>query len=194
VRVDTRWCSREMRTDRSAGECATSFRAYIELTSARRQKGRYVPRFRDLVGCGVKPASRPAMLAASLLVILGFAAQGSAQAQPLAGSTKTAEPGSVASPSAWTVVPSADASPGNNLLTAVASVSADDVWAVGSADDANGNGQPLREHWNGSAWTIVAGPNHFDVLKGVAAASTNAVWAVGQGLRGAAIEHWNGHT
>jgi hypothetical protein len=121
------------------------------------------------------------MLAASLLVILGFAAQGSAQAQPLA-------------PSAWTVIPSPNASPGNNLLSAVASVSAGDVWAVGSADDGNGNTQPLREHWNGSAWTIVAGPNNFDVLNGVAAASTEAVWAVGQRFGTAVIEHWNGHT
>jgi hypothetical protein len=141
-----------------------------------------VPRFLYLVGRGVKPAFRPAMLAASLLVILGFAAQGSAQAQPLAG------------PSPWTVVPNPLASPGNNLLSSVASISAGDVWAVGSADDGNGNTQPLREHWNGSAWTIAAGPNNFDVLNGVAAASTDAVWAVGQRFGAAVIEHWNGHT
>jgi hypothetical protein len=141
-----------------------------------------VPRFLYLIGCGAKIASRPALLAASLLVILGFAAQGSAQAQPLAGSAP------------WTVVPSPDASPGNNLLSAVASVSAGDVWAVGSADDGNGNTQPLREHWNGSAWTVVPGPNNFDVLNGVAAASTGSVWAVGQRFGGAVIEHWNGHT
>lgn len=154
-----------------------------------------MPRFLYLVVWGVKTASRPAILAASLLVTLGFAAQGSAQAQPLAGSTNTAGQGSVAiDPSAWNVAPSPNASPGNNLLNAVTSVSAGDVWAVGSADDANGNSQPLREHWNGSAWTVIPGPNNFVVLKGVAAASTDAVWAVGQGFGRAAIERWNGHT
>ncbi len=131
----------------------------------------------------VKTASWAAVSAASLLVSLGLAAQASAQAQPLAGST-----------SAWTVVPSADASPGNNLLNAVANDSVGDVWAVGSADDANGNSQPLREHWNGSSWNVVAGPNNFDVLKGVAVASKQAVWAVGQRFGTAVIERWNGLT
>jgi hypothetical protein len=91
------------------------------------------------------------------------------------------------------VVADPQASAGNNLLSSVASVSAGDVWAVGSADDGNGNTQPLREHWNGSAWTVVGGPNDFSVLNGVAAASTDAVWAVGQRFGDAVIEHFDGH-
>ena len=191
MRVDTPWRSREMRTHQSSGEGPASIR-YIQRKSARRQNGRGMTRVAYLVGTKAKTAARRAKLGVTLLVVLGFAAQGSAHAQSLSGSTKTGETGGLANPSAWKVVPSANASPGNNLLTAVASVSAGDVWAVGSADDARGNSQPLREHWNGSAWTVVAGPNNFDVLKGVAAVSPGVVWAVGQGLDGAAIERWNG--
>ncbi|MEA2147158.1 MAG: hypothetical protein QOG59_2745 [Solirubrobacteraceae bacterium] len=119
------------------------------------------------------------LLTLSLVFIFGFGALGSAQAQPLPSA-------------AWSVVPSPKASAGNNLLNSVASVSAGDVWSVGSADDANGNSHPLREHWNGTAWTIVPGPTGFGVLKGVAAASSDAVWAVGQDFGGGMIEHWNG--
>ena len=192
MRVNTPWRSREMRTHRITREGPTSIPGYIQRKYAGRQNRRDMTRVRYLVGNGANTASRRAGLGVTLLVVLGFAAQGSAQAQSLSGSTKAAVTGGRANPSAWKVVPSANASPGNNLLNAVASVSAGDVWAVGSADDARGNSQPLREHWNGSAWTVVAGPNNFDVLRGVAAVSPGVVWAVGQGLAGAAIERWNG--
>jgi hypothetical protein len=169
---------RERRTGRRASD-APSFTACSESTSA--------------AGSGASSASRWVMLAAAVLATFGFAVPGSAHAQSLPGSSNAAELGEIPSfSSAWIGVTSPDASAGNNLLSGVATVSSGDVWAVGSAEDVNGNAQPLREHWNGAAWTIVAGPNNFDVLNGVAAASTNAVWAVGQGLDGAAIERWNG--
>src|SRR5438105_6144250 len=84
---------------------------------------------------------------------------------------------------AWTVV----ASPSTNELHAVASVSANDVWAVGVG--------PITEHWNGSAWSVVPSPTVANgKLLGVAAVSTNDVWAVGFTLIGSPplIEHWNG--
>jgi hypothetical protein len=98
----------------------------------------------------------------------------------------------------WTVVPSPNASPGNNLLASVASVSARDVWAVGSADDANGNTHTLTEHWNGTAWTIIPSPTGLTgTLSAVATVSSRDVWAAGSILlsgRGktAQFEHWNG--
>ena len=100
--------------------------------------------------------------------------------------------------SPWTVVASPNASAGNNQLNAVASIAASDVWAVGSADNAAGNAQPLAEHWDGTSWSIVATPAVVTGnLSAVAAISTNDVWAGGGFLlssRGntAQFEHWNG--
>jgi hypothetical protein len=96
----------------------------------------------------------------------------------------------VAEAAAWTVVPSP--SPGSvNDLNGVASVSANDVWAVGDT-----NQQTLTEHWNGTAWSVVPSPNVAgnNSLLGVAAVSTNNVWAVGKTVLSAPplIEHWNG--
>src|SRR2546422_4183768 len=77
---------------------------------------------------------------------------------------------------AWSVFSSS--SPGSvNDLNGVASVAANDVWAVGDT-----NQQTLTLHWNGTAWSVVASPNASsnDALLGVAAVSTNDVWAVGK--------------
>jgi len=96
----------------------------------------------------------------------------------------------VAQAAAWTVVSSP--SPGSvNDLNGVASISANDVWAVGDT-----NQQTLTEHWNGTAWSAVASPNASsnDALLGVAAVSTTDVWAVGKVNTATPplIEHWNG--
>jgi hypothetical protein len=98
----------------------------------------------------------------------------------------------------WTAVPSPNATPGNNVLAAVSTVSADNVWAVGQAEDANGNSNALIEHWNGTAWSVVPGPAILESnLLGVAGISATNVWAVGSSLtrdsgQQALIEHWNG--
>ena len=98
----------------------------------------------------------------------------------------------------WTVVSSPDATPGNNDLAAVAAVSAGDVWAVGSAENSQGNGQLLAEHWNGTSWSIVPTPAVVTGdLSGLAAISGTDVWAGGSMLlsaRGntAQFAHWNG--
>src|SRR2546425_786649 len=107
----------------------------------------------------------------------------------------------VAQAAAWSVVQSPNATPGNNELHAVASISANDVWAVGTSENTLGNDQTLILHWDGTAWSIVPSPTTGMVvgnLLGVAAVSTNDVWAVGsflptKGGRRALIEHWNGH-
>lgn len=58
-------------------------------------------------------------------------------------------------------VPSPEGATGNNTLGAVASVSATDMWAVGSAQDGNGNTQALIEHWNGTTWRALPAPSHW---------------------------------
>lgn len=78
-----------------------------------------------------------------------------------------------------------------NLL----SISADavnDAWAA-----TGGGGAYSVMHWNGSAWTAVAGvfPNGYEI-NGVWAASSKDVWAVGNALQPMHIptlfEHWDG--
>src|SRR5579884_2195377 len=55
----------------------------------------------------------------------------------------------------WSVIPSAN--PGTpDGLTAVAAVSATDVWAVGGSGSQRGSGQPVIEQWNGTQWNAVS--------------------------------------
>jgi hypothetical protein len=103
----------------------------------------------------------------------------------------------------WTLMPSPNPSGprGGSRLTAVAVVAANDVWAVGSTGTGSGGPPPnvtLIEHWNGVRWTIVRSPNvsNQSFLVGVAAVSTNDVWAIGYNLPNGGIskllEHWDG--
>jgi hypothetical protein len=82
----------------------------------------------------------------------------------------------------WAVVPSPNVSEENNL-NGVAVMGENDVWAVGNHLPA-GNFRTLTQHWDGSAWEIVASPNDGskdNSLNGVAAVSADDVWAVGFG-------------
>jgi hypothetical protein len=79
-----------------------------------------------------------------------------------------------------------------NSLNDVDAVAPNDVWAVGG--DCWGI-HTLAEHWNGSAWSIVPGPqlSEWATLDGVAAVSGSNVWAVGYaGSESPLMEHWNG--
>ena len=92
----------------------------------------------------------------------------------------------------------------NNQLLSVDSVSENDIWAVGWAQDPIGPQYARRtliQHFNGSTWDIVQSPNpHNDVnsqLHSVAAVSANDVWAVGSSHNGSLpsrtlIQHWDG--
>jgi S-layer homology domain len=105
--------------------------------------------------------------------------------------------------SAWNFVPSPNFGPGSNVLAEVAAVSGTDVWAVGYYSESYG-GAPVHtliEHWDGSAWNIVPGPDpESGYLDGVAVVSESDVWAVGHyydhtvGQEYTLIEHWNGNT
>jgi hypothetical protein len=85
---------------------------------------------------------------------------------------------------AWTRVPSPN--PLNrNILYDVVALAADDVWAVGVAQDTTSGirQRSLLMHWNGTAWQNVPAPQaeagSDDHLHAIAAVSPASLWAVG---------------
>lgn len=98
----------------------------------------------------------------------------------------------------WQVIPGAS-STGNSNLLSITSISAQDIWAVGSSFTAKAS-KALIEHWNGTTWQSVPGPAsgmNFNELSGVAALSDHDIWAVGNSFSQPLqvhplIEHWNG--
>src|SRR6266851_991175 len=98
----------------------------------------------------------------------------------------------------WSVVPSPSPGPSVNDLNGVASISANDVWAVGDFINAQDIPRTLIEHWNGTSWSVVTSPNGSkgsNFLFGVTAVSSTDVWAVGEFNNTSTLtEHWNGHT
>jgi len=102
----------------------------------------------------------------------------------------------------WKSVAIPDANPDNqNILDAVAGASSRNVWAVGNWTNTVGVIKTLIEHWNGTAWKIVAAPSPSRVvnsLGGVTAIAPDDVWAVGYDgigdseLDGGLALHWNG--
>jgi hypothetical protein len=88
-----------------------------------------------------------------------------------------------------------------NVLSAVDAFSPTDVWAVGRWEDRQsmegGPNGALIEHSNGLLWRIVRSPQGGFDLTGVAAISTDDVWAVGDRWPSSQralplIEHWDG--
>lgn len=84
------------------------------------------------------------------------------------------------------------------VLSAVAALAPDDVWAVGSTV-VGVDGVALTEHWNGTRWRIVPAPalTGNDDLEDVAGSSSKDVWAVGaavgaDGNDRPLVEHWDG--
>jgi uncharacterized membrane protein len=97
-------------------------------------------------------------------------------------------PGAGAQAAAWSVVPSPDPA-GGGELNGVASISANDVWAVGGSSSGT-----LTMHWNGQAWKAVNSPNAAgNTLTAASALSSTDVWAVGSSGAQTLTEHWNGH-
>lgn len=90
----------------------------------------------------------------------------------------------------WSIIPSP--SPGTyngNVLTAVAAVSANDVWAVGwyQSGQYGEEGGALTMHWDGVEWTVIPNPSPW-TLHAVTAIASNDVWAVGE----QSLLHWDG--
>jgi hypothetical protein len=97
----------------------------------------------------------------------------------------------------WSVVPSPNPSSSVNQLNAVAAVSPNDVWAVGTAPTPMNT--VLILHWNGAAWSVMPNPTNgipLGNLAALAVISANDMWAVGSGFIGdesaTATLHWNG--
>lgn len=119
---------------------------------------------------------------------------------------------------AWTIVPTpVPAAPAGmtfagSTLTGVSARAANDIWAVGyfqAAQGTNSNSFTLTMHWNGAAWSIVPSPNPGVVsqngvrqqLNGVVGIAANDAWAVGNtidtksgsfGPDKPIAMHWNG--
>ncbi len=103
----------------------------------------------------------------------------------------------------WSVVPSPGTGTIQNMLNAVAAISASDIWAAGAfcCIDNQPGAQPLIEHWNGARWSIIQSPNPGwpqSILNGLAALSADDIWAVGASYRSSMYpdltlaEHWDG--
>jgi hypothetical protein len=95
----------------------------------------------------------------------------------------------------WSVVSSPDPGGFGDGLAAVTAISANDVWAVGSAGTTKFNSGALVEHWNGEQWQAVPTPpiGEDSDLRDIAAVSANDIWAVGvYDLAYALVEHWDG--
>lgn len=104
---------------------------------------------------------------------------------------------------AWSVVKSPNPGQQINILYGTATISSNNIWAVGTADQSGTAGlyQTLTQHWNGSSWSVVKSPDpggsgNPNVLQSAAVVSSNDIWAVGNyetnGHYQALAEHWNG--
>jgi len=100
----------------------------------------------------------------------------------------------------WEGVPSLNGPTADeNQLLGVAVVGPTDVWAAGIYRT-DGELRTLIEHWDGTAWQIVASPSvgpYSNALKDLAAVGPGDVWAVGwrvdeHGVYRTLIEHWDG--
>ena len=87
----------------------------------------------------------------------------------------------------WKTIPSPNpgkCNQGNfgNVLTSIAAVASNDVWAVGFTFPCNALLQPMTMHWDGTKWTVVATPKlpfNNNALNGVVAFASNNVYAAG---------------
>jgi hypothetical protein len=109
--------------------------------------------------------------------------------------------------SSWKVIQSPHVGDLYAVLNSISAISANDIWAVGiyANKTVMGNSETLLEHWNGTSWTVVRGPNSGGFLSSVTAISAHDVWAVGDigaigntasGYQGTQtlVEHWNGNS
>jgi hypothetical protein len=85
----------------------------------------------------------------------------------------------------------------DNVLNGIASISSNDVWAVGYKGSAGSERQSLVERWDGSSWNGFVAPkvlSFSSVLEDVAAIAADDVWAVGSSFEQPSALHWDGKT
>jgi hypothetical protein len=76
-----------------------------------------------------------------------------------------------------------------SVLADVATVSSNNVWAVGTDTDSGGHSHALIEHFDGHAWSISFLPYYAGAgLTSITAVSATDIWAVGNGH----TAHWTG--
>ena len=90
---------------------------------------------------------------------------------------------------AWSSVstPTPSGSTPDWVFKSVAASSTSDAWAVGEQSSGTKIHDSLYEHWNGTAWSVVAGPNE-GVLNAVLDFSPTNTWAFAD----FSVLHWNG--
>jgi hypothetical protein len=105
---------------------------------------------------------------------------------------------------AWNIIPSDNTSPiQHNVLSAgVSCASVSDCWTIGNFYNDNGIAQPLVEHWDGTAWSVVSsegrGIPQNNFLSGITCTSMSDCWTVGYYIPAngtfhrTLIEHWDG--
>jgi hypothetical protein len=102
----------------------------------------------------------------------------------------------------WSTVANPLAPGTSAFIYGIASLAANDIWAVGYIQVGFSAQQPLAVHWDGSSWSLVTTPStspaNNDILWSVTALSPGDVWAAGysvdrvSGNYNTLIEHWNG--
>ena len=90
---------------------------------------------------------------------------------------------------AWSSVPTPTPSGSTPdwVFKSVAASSASDAWAVGEQVAGTKIHDSLYEHWNGTAWSVVVGPNE-GILNAVLDFSPTNAWAFAD----FSVLHWNG--
>jgi hypothetical protein len=94
---------------------------------------------------------------------------------------------------AWSVIPSPSPDTSAQLL-AVTAISATNAWAAGTSVSPSQVNRTLLEHWDGVSWTVVNTPDQGQAVEGLAASSSQDVWAVGLGqtIRDSLADHFDG--
>ncbi len=86
-----------------------------------------------------------------IVVLFAFVGAGTVQASPTSAPAYHTK--------SWKIVSSPNTSATYNVLNSVAAFSTHDAWAVGQAQYCPSPLDPLVEHWNGMAWSVVSSPN-----------------------------------
>lgn len=104
----------------------------------------------------------------------------------------------------WSLVSSPDPGQYVSELDAVATISSNNVWAVGDYINSNGVNQTLTMRWNGISWSVITIPSPGSIQNGLLGVKripgTKQLWAVGfytnqstpERLDQTLIELWNG--
>jgi hypothetical protein len=92
--------------------------------------------------------------------------------------------------SKWSVVPGAMTPNNIETLYGVAAIAPNDVWAVGQYNKKYNKTPMLIEHWDGTRWSVVSGPNAGSISILASAAripGTSSVWAAGNATNNSGI-------